>query len=400
MAQRHSVTIIGGGVIGLTTSFALWRAGHEVTLVEKQARIASGASRANGGQLSYRYVAPLASPSAPFEALSWLGRSGSPVALHPNADLHQWGWMARFLRSCTEARFRAASSALLTLALESQRELATWRDQGLSGFDWRQPGKLILYRHHASFAKAAKGLSDRQSQRLLTPAECAMIEPAFAALAPELAGGLFTDSEEVADCHAFCLKLRDAMQGHERFRLLHGSAALERSGTRCLVRLNGVPLPSNRVILAAGLASRELARPLGVGLPLYPLRGYSLTVTPPASSLPEVSVTDYDRRVVYARHGARLRIAAMVDIGKSGARGDERRLAQLRRLAQQTLPEAGPYDRAEAWAGERPATPDSVPIIERGPCDNLLFNVGHGALGFTLAPGSARRILSLVGETM
>jgi len=399
VAQRQSVTVIGAGVIGLSTAFALWRDGHHVTLVERHDTPASGASRANGGQLSYRYVSPLASPSAPREALSWLGRPGSPVALHPNANPAQWVWLAQFLRACTPDRFRMGSQALLALALESQSELATWRSAGLGGFDWERPGKLILFRDPRSMQRNVANLADPQNQRVLSPDACLELEPAFAALRPGLAGGLFTKGEEVADCYAFCLKLIETMRQSERFRQVQGEASLSRQGTRCIMHIDNRALPSRLVVLAAGLGSRALARQIGLTLPLYPLQGYSLTLTPAPGHLPAVSVTDYDRRVVYARHGTRLRIAAMVDIGQAGPRADANRIAQLRHLAQEALPGAGPYEQAESWIGQRPATPDSVPIIERGPCENLLLNVGHGALGFTLAAGSARRIARLAAQT-
>lgn len=162
------------------------------------------------------------------------------------------------------------------------------------------------------------------------------------------------------------------------------------------MRINGTPQQSDIVVLAAGLASRAMAQPLGLDLPLYGLKGYSLTVEADPAVLPDVSVTDYDNRVVYARLGQRLRIAAMVDIGALDASLDPRRIASLKHLAQETLPAAGPYASAATWAGMRPATPTGVPLVGRTQWRNLLLNVGHGALGFTLSGGSALTIQGLV----
>lgn len=397
MSAQRNITVIGGGVTGLATAYALLRDGHMVTLIERRADVGQGASFANGGQLSYRYVHPLADAGVPREALGWFLQSGSPISLHLRADPHQWRWMLAFLRACN-ARTNARNSALLLqLALSSQAEINQWRSEGLKDFLWRQPGKLVVYRDAARFRKAAAGVNNPELEQVLSPAECARVEPAFASLASSLAGGIFSPADEVADCHRFCLSLRDAMGGMPGFNLLHGTASMQ-AGTdgRCEVLVDGRPHDTDLVVLAAGVESRQMARPLGFDLPLYGLKGYSLTLRAAAGTMPDVSVTDYDNRVVYARLGDTLRIAAMVDIGARDASVNPQRIARLRELAAAALPQAGPYDTAQPWAGLRPATPTGVPIIARTRSPNLLLNVGHGALGFTLSAGSALRVRDLV----
>lgn len=397
MPAQRNITVIGGGVTGLATAYALLRDGHAVTLLERRNDVGQEASFANGGQLSYRYVHPLADAGVPRESVSWLLQAGSPISLRLRADPHQWRWMLAFLRACNSTTNARNSQILLQLALRSQDELTRWRGEGLKDFLWRQPGKLVVYRNAAKFRKAAAGISNPEREQVLSPAECARVEPAFAALAPSLAGGIFSPADEVADCYRFCLSLRDAMAAMPSFTLRHGQASL-RQGTngRCDVLVDGRAHETDLVVLAAGMRSRQMARAMGFDLPLYGLKGYSLTVASPAGTMPDVSVTDYDNRVVYARLGDALRIAAMVDIGARDNSINPRRIARLRDLAAKTLPRAGPYDTARAWAGLRPATPSGVPIIARTRAPNLLLNVGQGALGFTLSVGSALRVCDLV----
>lgn len=397
MPAKRTITIVGGGVIGLTTAYALIQAGHDVTLIEREDNVGLQASFGNGGQLSYRYVRPLADAGVPLDAVSWMFRAGSPISLKLRPDWHQWRWLLDFLAACNARTNQKNASILLKLALRSQETLHQWQQDGLDGFLWRQPGKLVVYRNAAKFKKAAKAVTNPQQEQVLTPQECARIEPAFASLAPRLAGGIFSPDDEVADCHLFCQSLLTALQSYPSFRLLRSEARLEGGeNDRCRITIDGVKHETDVIVLAAGLASRALVKPLDIALPLYGLKGYSLTVQADDAALPTVSVTDYDNRVVYARLGNRLRLAAMVDIGALDASINPERIEHLKRLAAETLPAAGPYTSAATWAGMRPATPTGVPIIAQTSWKNLLLNVGHGALGFTLSVGSALTIRDLV----
>ncbi|MDV2703279.1 D-amino acid dehydrogenase [Pseudomonas aeruginosa] len=398
MAQR--VCIIGAGVVGLATAYALVREGFDVTLVEARERGGLETSYANGGQLSYRYVAPLADSGVPAQALGWLLRNDAPLRLRPRLDPAQWRWLLGFLAACRGSLNRRNAAHLLRLALLSQRTLQAWREEdGLDGFDWRRNGKLVAFRQPASFARARQGLADPSAQFVLTAAECLALEPALSA-AP-FVGGIHTPDEEVADCHAFCVQLAERLQASGHCRQLHGrrvTKIVEGGAAVRGVEVGGDLIEADHVVLAAGYRSAELMLP-GLRLPLYPLKGYSLTLPVGAQHrAPDTSITDYDRKIVYARIGERLRIAAMVDIVGFDPGLEPARLALLRQQARDTFPQSGDFDAAVEWAGMRPATPTGVPLVGNGGYRNLWLNLGHGALGFTLACGSGRLLAEQIGR--
>ncbi|MBC3373491.1 D-amino acid dehydrogenase [Pseudomonas sp. SWRI92] len=396
MAQR--VCIIGGGVVGLATAYALVRDGVDVTLVEARDALGSETSFANGGQLSYRYVTPLADAGVPWQALGWLLRGDSPLKLRPRLDPAQWRWMAAFIGACRTSVNRRNGAHLLRLALLSQATLQAWRgDDRLDGFAWRRNGKLVTFRNAGHFERARQRLTDHVHQQVLGAVECASLEPALGDV--PFVGGIYTPDEEVADCHGFCQQLAARLRASGRCEFLLGrpvTALLHANGTVHAIDLGEQRLDVEHVVIAAGHRSAALALP-GVRLPLYPLKGYSLTVPIEARHrAPELSITDYDRKVVYARIGEQLRVAAMVDIVGFDPAPDPKRLALIRRQAIETFPLAGDYQRAVEWTGMRPATPSGVPLIGATGYRNLWLNLGHGALGFTLACGSGRLLSELI----
>ncbi|RWU20784.1 amino acid dehydrogenase [Pseudomonas alkylphenolica] len=396
MAQR--VVVIGGGVIGLATAYALVREGFAVDLIEARDSLAGGTSFANGGQLSYRYVSPLADAGVPLQALGWLLRSDSPLKLRPRLDLAQWRWLGAFMAACRSSVNRTNAAHLLRLALHSQATLAQWRnDDALEDFAWRRNGKLVTFRNAASFAHARAHLLDPKDQQVLDASAIAALEPSLAE-APFI-GGVFTADEEVADCQRFCLALAQRLQASGQCRFLLGQTVTKiqhADGMVQAVELNDQRLPVERLVLCAGHRSASLGLP-GLHLPIYPLKGYSLTAPITAGhQAPDVSITDYDRKIVYARLDDQLRVAAMVDIVGYDESLDPARLASMRQLAASTLPNAADYTHAREWAGMRPATPSGVPLLGTTRYRNLWLNLGHGALGFTLASASGQLLAELI----
>ena len=303
--MARQVCVIGGGVIGLASAYALVRAGHEVTVIDARERLGSETSFANGGQLSYRYVAPLADAGVPLQAIGWLLRGDSPLKLRPRLDPQQWRWMAAFVGACRGSVNKRNAAHLLRLASLSQNTLQQWRvDDRLDGFDWRRNGKLVAFRNATTFEHARSKVTDILQQQVLSALDCARLEPTLAA--GGFVGGIYTPNEEVADCHAFCQRLAARLEASGRCTFILGrkvTGIRHAEGAVQALELGEEVMPVEHLVLAAGHRSAELALP-GVSLPLYPLKGYSLSVPiGEQHRAPNVSITDYDRKIVYARIG-------------------------------------------------------------------------------------------------
>jgi D-amino-acid dehydrogenase len=267
-------------------------------------------------------------------------------------------------------------------------------------FEWRDAGKLVVYRTRKAF-EAATAKSDASSTRQVwSAAECAAHEPALAAVADRLEGGIYNSGEAVADCYAFCVTLAKRIAEHPRFTgFVHGDAVRFVSAGDKITGLETSAglLKADAYVLSAGMQSRTLAKTAGISLPIYPLKGYSLTAPiRPGDVAPEISVTDFERKVLYARIGGKLRVAAMVDMVGEDLSLDTRRLASLTRQVRETMPHAADYNSVTPWAGLRPATPNSAPIVGPTSYSNLWLNIGHGPLGFTFACGTATVLADLM----
>jgi len=401
MQDAQQVVVIGGGVVGLTSAWWLLEAGYRVTLLEQAPSVAGAASYRNGGQLSYRYVSPLADAGVPKKALQWLLQADGPLRFRPEFDFRQWRWITQFLRNCNAAANARTTAKLLQLGELSRLSLAQLELKlPLSEFNWRNAGKLVVYRTQEAFKAALDKPDSDESRAVLYGAETASIEPALAKLGPKLAGGIFNAGEAVADCYAFCLALEKRINAHPRFEgQVHTAARtiFVEDGKVSAVETDAGWLSADHYVLAAGIQSRDLAATANLDLPMYPLKGYSLTAPIRSGHVaPNISITDFERKTLYARIGDTLRVAAMVDMVGEDTSIDRRRIASLTRLARETMPDAADYGRAEAWAGLRPATPNSAPILGATPYPNLWLNVGHGPLGFTFACGSASLLATLM----
>ncbi|WP_334175206.1 D-amino acid dehydrogenase [Pseudoxanthobacter sp.] len=399
------ICVLGAGVVGTTTAYYLARAGHDVVLVDRNGAPGQETSFANGGQLSYSYVAPLAAPGIGSHILDWIFGRDSALKLTLRPDPWQWRWLANFMlasRSPVYERSIVELSALAYLSRSLVHDLVA--REGLD-FAFARSGKLVVHRDAAALESAGR-LVEMQArlgaeQRVLDRDACVALEPSLAHIAPQLAGGVYTPSEEAGDCARFCAELDRVLAGMTAVeRLYHhrtGSFAMEGGRVKAIVTNRG-PVEAELFVVAAGLESRALLKPLGVHLPLYPLKGYSLTVPVAADdAAPRVSVTDARRKIVYARLGAFERIAAMVDLGARDATVVPARLADLKDKVRQSFPRLGTLDDAAVWSGLRPATAQGKPVIGPTPVANLFVNVGHGALGFTLSCGSARLVTDLIG---
>jgi D-amino-acid dehydrogenase len=399
--NSQQVLVIGGGVVGLASAWWLLEAGYRVTLLERADTMGSQSSYRNGGQLSYRYVAPLADVGVPLKALQWMFQKDGPLRFRPEADLRQWRWLASFLANCNSASNQRTTAKLLELGELSRNAMAELElHLPLSEFGWRDAGKMVVYRSKKIFDAAVARPDTEGNRQVLSAAEAVQLEPALAELGPQLAGGIYNKGEAVADCHAFCLALEQRLRAHPRFQgVIHAEARdifVEKGRISAIDTSEGW-ISADHYVLAAGIQSRSLAASADLYLPMYPLKGYSLTAPIRAQDrAPEISVTDFERKVLYARIGSSLRIAAMVDMVGENTSLDQERINGLKRLARAAMPMAADYSQVDAWAGLRPATPNSSPIIGATPYPNLWLNVGHGPLGFTFACGTAALLADLM----
>jgi len=401
------VCVLGAGIVGLATAWQLERQGHQVTVIDR-ATPGAGASGGNGAQLSYSYVQPLADPSIWKQLPKLLLSPTSPLKLRPQLDPLQWRWGMAFLAACNTQTSQRTTAQLLALAAESRAGFEAMRADITPDCDFSATGKLVLYASEASLAGARAQLELQRAmgseQRLVTPDECVAIEPALAGYRARMAGAVYTPSECAADCLKVCAELMRALSARGvRFMLgtdVHGFA---RNGERiAAVRTGNGDVEAEAFVMALGTASHRLGRLLGAYLPVYPLKGYSITVDvdPAPGAAPRVNVTDSARKVVFARIGSRLRVAGMAELVGHDARIPATRIETLEAATRALFPHASRFEALHPWTGMRPATSTGLPIIGRldGAPSNMLFNTGHGALGFTLAFGSAQRIARALAD--
>ncbi|MDR2689260.1 MAG: D-amino acid dehydrogenase [Azoarcus sp.] len=408
------VMVLGAGITGVTTAWFLHEAGFEVSVIDRQFDAGQETSFANGGQISISHPEPWANPCAPLTALSWLGRVGAPLRFVPRAHADQWQWACRFLCECLPGRSRRNTAAIAALAVYSLRKLHHVREAAgiADAYDARAAGILHLFFDPRPFARARAKVEEFArfgiEVRPCTREQCVDAEPALAAVAPRLAGGLFAPNDESGDAMRFSMALARVLADC-RVQFHHGmtieqllvddgrfarAMATDSAGKR-------YAFTADACVVCLGSHGRELLRPLGENLPIFPLKGYS--VTAPVidhARAPTVSLTDEARRIVCSRLGERLRIAGTAELNDYNRDLDQARIRAMLDWAEDRLPGAIARDQVTPWAGLRPATPGGVPIIGRSAYPNIWYNTGHGPLGWTLACGSAAALVALMrGET-
>ena len=400
------VTVLGAGVVGVTSAWYLAADGHEVTVIERQPLPAQETSFANGGQISVSHAEPWANPQAPLKALKWMGREDAPLLWRLRADLAQWAWGLRFLRECTAARARANVGAIVRLGLASRSALQSLRQELALEYEQLERGILHFYTDTGEFEHAlpqAALMREFGCDRVpKTAAECLAIEPALAGSRVPVVGGTYTAGDESGDARRFTetLALRAAARGVS-FRYGETVAALLREGDRFAgVRLaSGEWVSADMTVLALGSYSPLLLRPLGVRLPVYPAKGYSATLAlPEGVAAPMVSLTDDGHKIVISRLGQALRVAGTAEFTGYDTSLNTARCEALRKRICEIFPDLAAVRQVDYWAGLRPATPGNVPLIGDMAATGLAglwLNTGHGTLGWTLACGSARLLADL-----
>lgn len=405
MKKPSSITIVGGGVVGVATAYAFARRGVKVTIIDKHDQPAMGTSKANGAQLSYAYTDALASP----RILTSIPRLS--FGLDPAFRFHwRWNsaylqWMMCFLRNCTDSRFRSNTLAVLALAQKSRSAMEALFSTQPIEFGHRIAGKMHLYENPQAFSRAIeimnmKGLSP-DDQQALTIDQAIEIEPSLANVQSRIAGVLYTPEEAVGDSRTFTRELLNIMESQYDVTRVMGSSVetINFTGDRAIVETaDDRTIISDLAILCTGSNASSLLKGHNIRLPISAMKGYSFSA-PAGSSAPDTSITDTDRRLVFTKLGNRIRIAGLADLGDDSLLIKEERMATLIASARTSLPDAANYDATtDHWAGLRPMTPNSMPIIKTLR-PGLAVNVGHGMLGWTLAMGSGEQMVETICGT-
>ena len=391
------VIVLGAGLLG-----------HDVTVIDRQATPAAETSFANGGQISVSHAEPWANPSAPLKVLQWLGKEDAPLLFRLRADPQQWRWGLQFLRECTPARTRHNIAQIVRLGTYSRDTLQQLRrDLGLQ-YDQRTQGILHFYTSQKEFdaaeAPAAQMRDLGCDRRVISADEAVRLEPALRHIRPQLAGATFTSEDESGDARQFTLALAErCRQDGVRFLMGHHVMALREVGGRIdhveVTDADGAfqRLRADAFVLAMGSFSPLLAQPLGIRLPIYPAKGYSVTMpVKDAAMAHQVSLTDDEYKLVFSRLGDRLRIAGTAELNGYNRDLNRVRCEAIVRRTEQLFPGAGDTAQAQFWTGLRPATPSNVPIIGQSRVPNLFLNTGHGTLGWTHACGSGKSVARIV----
>lgn len=400
------VTVLGAGVVGVTTAYQLARSGHDVTVVDRQAGPALETSFANAGEVSFGYCSPWAAPGIPMKAMKWLFMKHAPLILRPRVDAAMISWLVQMLSNCTSRRYALNKSRMLRLADYSRIALAEVRSETGIAYDERMQGTLQLFRTQQQLDSSAKDVkalaADGIPHEILDRDGCIRIEPALAHVREKVVGGLLTPKDETGDCFKFTNALA-AKAAELGVQFAYGTTVLglDVAGGRVRAVVTARKrLEADAVVVALGSYSPLLLKSFGIRLPVYPVKGYSLTIPiTDASRSPESTVMDETYKIAITRLGDRIRVGGMAEI--SGYTND---LGQARRRTLEhsvtDLFPGGDVSQATFWSGLRPMTPDGTPIIGRTKIAGLFLNTGHGTLGWTMSCGSARVISDLVsGKT-
>ena len=397
------IVIFGAGVIGVTSAWYLAQAGHEVTVIDRQPAPARETSFANAGEVSPGYSAPWAAPGIPLKALKWMFQRHAPLIVQPRPDLTKLSWLARMLMNCTPEAYKANKARMVRLAEYSRDCLEVLREETGIAYDERTQGTLQLFRKEAQVEAAGKDIAVLREGgvafEVLDRDGCLAVEPGLAGAAGEIAGGLRLPGDETGDCFKFTSRLAAlAEAAGVEFRWNVGVERLVIEGGRIhgAVTLEGT-VTADAVVVAMGSFSPALVRPLGLNLPVYPVKGYSLTLPiVQESQAPVSTVMDETYKVAITRLGDRIRVGGLAEIAGFDLTLREKRKATLVHSVEGLFAGAGDQGRAEFWCGLRPMTPDGTPVVGRTPVPGLWLNTGHGTLGWTMAAGSGQVLADLM----
>ncbi len=400
--------VLGSGLLGVSSAYYLNQLGHEVTVIDRQASPAAETSFANGGKISVSHAEPWANPSAPLKVLKWLAREDAPLLFRIRSDLRQWLWVLQFLAECTPERTRHNIGQIVRLGTYSREMLQALRSETGIAYDQRSQGILHFYTDKREFDGALGPTEQMRAlgcdRRVISADEAVRIEPALAHVRLQLAGATYTAEDESGDANLFARELVKLCEANGvKFLMNHTITALREAGGKIdhveatdkdgrFLRIRG-----DAYVLSMGSFSPLYAAPLGIRLPIYPAKGYSVTLPVKDESMAHrVSLTDDEYKLVFSRLGNRLRIAGTAELNGYDRDLNRVRCEAIVKRVEQLFPGAGDTEQAQYWTGLRPATPSNVPIIGKSRLPNFFLNTGHGTLGWTHSCGSGKSIARIV----
>lgn len=401
------IIVMGAGVIGVTSAWYLAKAGHDVTVIDRQDGPALETSFANAGEISPGYSSPWAAPGIPMKAIKWMFQRHAPLVLQPRLDWTRIKWMGQMLGNCTSSAYAVNKSRMVRIAEYSRDCLSELRDETGIKYDERTQGTLQLFRKQEQVEAAGKDIevlrADGVPFEVLDRAACIAAEPGLANSAGLIAGGLRLPGDETGDCFMFTNRLAEmATALGVKFRWGVSIDGIETEGGKIsAVRTNQGRMTADNYVLALGPHSPHLVRHLGLKLPIYPLKGYSLTIPiENEASAPVSTVMDETYKVAITRLGDRIRVGGLAEIAGFDLSLNDRRRATLAMSVNDLFRGAGDTAKAQFWCGLRPMTPDGTPIVGATPIPNLYLNTGHGTLGWTMSAGSGQVLADLMsGKT-
>lgn len=399
------IIVLGSGVIGLTSAWYLAQQGHQVTVIDRQDSAANETSFANAGQISYGYSSPWAAPGVPLKAIKWLAQQHAPLKITSPLSLATIKWASKMVSNCTTQRYDQNKARMLRVANYSKQCLNDLNAQTNIEYQGRRLGTLQVFRTAKQLQAVQKDMKllkqANTAFELLDQTGCIDKEPALKGVKDKILGGLHLPEDETGDCFLFCQQLRklaSSLGVNFMFNTQIKSLTTNKNRITSVVTNNG-ELTADSYVVACGSYSAQLLAPLGITLPTYPVKGYSLTLPIKNSEqAPRSTVMDETYKVALTRFDDRLRVAGTAELSGFNLELPEKRRKTIELVIQDLFPNAGDLQQAEFWTGLRPMTPDGTPIIGVTPIENLFTNTGHGTLGWTMACGSGKLLADIVSK--
>ncbi len=397
------VIVLGSGVIGLTSAWYLSQAGYQVTVIDRQPSSVMETSFANAGQISYGYSSPWAAPGIPLKAIKWLMEEHAPLKIKPSLSTDMISWASKMVANCTLPRYQINKARMLSIANHSRTCLAQLRNEHAIEYQGRQFGTLQVFRTTQQLTAIEKDLKllEQSGTRfeLMDVEQCLRQEPGLALVKDKIVGGLYLPDDETGDCFQFCQQLTELAKAHGvTFRFNTEVSNWVTVGKKIIgVQTNHGLFKADQFVVASGSFSTALLKQLDIDIPVYPVKGYSLTLPIENEEYaPRSTVMDETYKVAMTRFDDRIRVAGTAELAGFDPSLPQKRKNTIEMVVRDLFPRGGDFSQAEFWTGFRPMTPDGTPIIGATPYDNLFTNTGHGTLGWTMACGSGHLLANIM----